>query len=149
MKLVKMPVSQFVEYEEIKHNGIYSVHCVRIAWRKHSGFRFPLSFWWKDSVASFFVHNAFHVSVSLIVTSWYWMCGIIQIVLNSTQKVDNVILNQERYVAFGYTLRIGVIKTTGNIRIYCLWVLCVRSRTNQSYYLEYDWECLSPSSKWR
>ena len=32
--------------------------------------------------------------------------------------VDNVIPNQERYVAFGYTtLRVRVVKTTGNIMI--------------------------------
>ena len=28
----------------IGHNGMYSVHCVHIAWRKHNGFRFLPSF---------------------------------------------------------------------------------------------------------
>ena len=29
---------------EIRHNGLYSVNCVCIAWQKHNGFRFPPSF---------------------------------------------------------------------------------------------------------
>ena len=45
------------------------------------------------------------------------MYGHIQIVLNYLKKVDNVIPTQERHVAFGYTFQVGVIKTTGNIRI--------------------------------
>ena len=47
------------------------------------------------------------------------MCGYIQVVLTSVQMLDNVIRTQERYVAFGYTIQVGVIKTAGNIRIYC------------------------------
>ena len=44
------------------------------------------------------------------------------------------------------TIRVRVIKTTGNIGIYCPRVFRVRSGPNQSYYTEYDWEHLSPYS---
>ena len=68
--------------------------------------------------------------------------------LTSMQTVDNVIPTQERYSDFDYTQRSGVIKTTGNITIYRPQVFRVRSGPNQSYSSEYDWEFLSPSSKW-
>ena len=68
------------------------------------------------------------------------------------KKVDNVIPTQESYIALGfhgYTLWAGVIKTAGNIRIYCPRVFRLMYGPNQSYSTEYGWECLSPSSKWR
>ena len=67
--------------------------------------------------------------------------------LTSTEKVDNVIPTQEMYVAFGYTIQVGLIKTDGNISIYRTLVFRVRSGPNQAYSPEYGWEFLSPSSK--
>ena len=49
------------------------------------------------------------------VERWHWTHGHIHNLLTSTQKVDNVIISEDRHVAFGYTLRVGVIKTTWNI----------------------------------
>ena len=69
--------------------------------------------------------------------------------LTSKKMLDNVILTQERYVYFGCNIRVGVIKTAGNIRIYFPVVFCVRSGPNQFYSPEYGWECLSQYSKWR
>ena len=40
------------------------------------------------------------------------MYGHIHIVITSTQKVGNVIMAQEIYFAFGYTLWVGVINLT-------------------------------------
>ena len=38
----------------IKHNGFYSVNCVRIScWIKHNSFSPPSNFWWKDSTEKF------------------------------------------------------------------------------------------------
>ena len=54
-----------------------------------------------------------------------------QVVLTSMQKVDNVIPNQERYVAFGYTLQVGVIKNVGDVRIYRPLIFCVSYGPNQ------------------
>ena len=42
-------------------------------------------------------------------------------------------------------MNVGVIKTAGNIRIYCPIVFCVVSGRNQSYYPECDWERLLSS----
>ena len=52
----------------------------------------------------------------------------IQIITTSAQKVDNVIPTLDRLLS---TIRVGVIKTAGNIGIYCPSVFCVRSRPNQ------------------
>ena len=41
----------------------------------------------------------------------------------------------------------GVIKTTGNIRIFCLCVFLVMYGNNQSYSLECDWGRISPYSR--
>ena len=48
---------------KIRHNGLYLVNCVRIAWLKHNYFRFPASFWLKDFAASYFIHDSFHFGV--------------------------------------------------------------------------------------
>ena len=46
--------------------------------------------------------------------------------------MDNVILTQERYVDFGYTnLRVRVIKTAGNLKIYRPRVFHMMSWPNQ------------------
>ena len=65
------------------------------------------------------------------VALWHLMYGHIPIILTSTQNVDNVILNQEIYVAFGHTLWFRVIKTTGDIMIYCPQLFRMRSGPNQ------------------
>ena len=44
--------------------------------------------------------------------------------------LSNVIPTQERYVTFRYTLRVGVVKTARNIKIYRPRVFGVRSLTN-------------------
>ena len=41
----------------------------------------------------------------------------IQIIITSTQEVDNMILTQDRNVAYGYTIQVGVIRTSRNIWI--------------------------------
>ena len=63
----------------------------------------------------------------------------IQIIITSVQKADNVI---PAYYWLLSIIRAGVIKTAGNIRIYCPRVFCVRSGPNQSYSMEYDWDHL-------
>ena len=50
----------------IRHNGLYSVHCVRIAWQKDNGFKFIPSLWWKDFVTTF-LHHTFHFGVIKII----------------------------------------------------------------------------------
>ena len=41
---------------------------------------------------------------------------------------------------------VRIIKTNGNIGIYCPRIFHMRPGTNKLYYLEYDWERLSPYS---
>ena len=65
------------------------------------------------------------------------------IIITSAQEADNVITDLDRSLS---TKQYRVIKTTGNIGIYCPSVFRVRSGPNQPYYTEYDWECLSTSS---
>ena len=49
--MVRKSVRGHTEAAGNRHSEIYSVNCVRIVGRKHNGFRFPPSFWWKDFVA--------------------------------------------------------------------------------------------------
>ena len=72
---------------------------------QHKYFIIEIPVWWSPWIVAWYVARS------------QLMYGHIQIVLTSTQKVDNVIPTQERYVAFGYNLWVGAIKTTGNIRI--------------------------------
>ena len=60
--------------------------------------------------------------------------------------MDNVIPTQVRVNLCGGPYGVGAIKTTKNIRIYRPREFCVRSGTNQSYSMECDWKCFSPSS---
>ena len=52
-----------------------------------------------------------------IVALWHWTYGHIQSVLTSRQKFDNVLQNFNWHAAFGYTIRVRVIKTSWNIWI--------------------------------
>ena len=65
----------------------------------------------------------------------------LNIIITSAQKVDNLKQTLDRLLS---TIRVRVIKTTGNIGIYRPRLFRVRSGPNQSYYTEYDWEHLSP-----
>ena len=67
----------------------------------------------------------------------------IWIIITSAQEADNVILTLDQPLS---TIWVRIIKTAGNIGIYCPRVFRVRSDTNQSHYPEYDWERLSSSS---
>ena len=84
-------------------------------------------------------------SVPYPVASWHWTCSHIHIVLTSTQQVDNVIPTKERYVVFRYTLRVVVIKTARNIKIFRTRVFPIGSGRNQSYSWKYGLEFISPS----
>ena len=52
----------------------------------------------------------------------------IWIIITSTQEADNVILTLDQPLS---TIWVGIIKTAGNIGIYCPRVFHVRSNTNQ------------------
>ena len=66
---------------------------------------------------------------SFYVVGWYWKFVYIQIMLTYMKEADN----------FGFTIWIGVIKTTWNIGIECPHVFNVGYGPIQSYYWEYGW----------
>ena len=76
------------------------------------------------------------------VARWNWTTKHIQIIITSVQEAYNVIPTLEPF-----TNILERIKTDGNIMIHCTCAFCVRSRINQPYSLEFDWESLSPYSK--
>ena len=83
------------------------------------------------------------------VERWHWTYNHIQILLTSTHNMDNGILVKSPWWFKINGRGSEVLRTNGNIRIYCPRVFRVMSGINQSYSSEHDWEILSPSSTWK
>ena len=68
------------------------------------------------------------VSDHLVSHSGNKCVGHIRIIITSSEKADNVIPTYEWTLI---TIRVRVIKTSGNIRIYCTCIFCMRYEPNQ------------------
>ena len=93
MGVIKSPI---IEAAGIIRNGLYSVICVRINCSPvKKWFRFPPSFWWKDSIAIFYTMHSIYVlgkeSKSWFYIKYYIFTHILVLLIKSCQFFRNCV----------------------------------------------------------